>query len=74
MVNFFAAGGSEWLLIKAFSLVLLGIYLIYAMVIIRQVKLMTDTLHVGFEAPVKFLSYFHLVFAFLVFVATLVIL
>ena len=74
MINFFAVGGGEWLLAKAFALVLLGIYLIFAMVVIRQVKLMADTLHVGFAAPMKFLSYLHLVFTALVFITALVIL
>jgi len=74
MINFLTTGGGEWLLVKAFSLVLLGIYLIFAIVVIQQVKLMSNTLHIGFEAPIKLLAYIHLVFTFLVFVAALVIL
>lgn len=63
-----------WLLIKIIALVLLGMYLIFSLVIVRQVKLMTDTLHLGFENFVKTLSYIHLIFATLVFLAALTIL
>ena len=74
MGNILAAGFNEWILIKALALVLLGMYLIFAFVITRQVKIMTDTLHLGFETPAKALSYFHLAFAILVFLAALIIL
>ena len=66
--------GNEVILIKSFSLVLLGIYLIFAIVVIRQVKFMGNTLHVGLEKQLQFLSYIHLVFAILVFLAALIIL
>jgi hypothetical protein len=49
-------------------------YLVFAFVVTRQVKLMTRTLHLGFDAPAKFLAYFHLAFAVLVFFAALIIL
>ena len=74
MGNIIAAGLNEWILIKALALVLLGMYLVFAFVVTRQVKVMTDTLHLGFEIPAKFLSYLHLAFAVLVFLAALVIL
>lgn len=67
-------GFNTWILIKALALVMLGMYLIFAFVITRQVKLMTTTLHLGFDAPAKFLAYFHLAFAVLVFLAALIIL
>lgn len=63
-----------WVIIKALSLVVLGIYIIFAFVIRRQVKVMTDTLTLGFEPVVKFLSFFHLFFAIFVFVTALAIL
>jgi Family of unknown function (DUF5657) len=74
MENIFATGFNTWVLIKALALVLLGMYLVFAFVVTRQVKLMTKTLHLGFDTPAKFLAYFHLVFAFLVFFAALIIL
>lgn len=74
MGNILTTGFNEWILIKALALVVLGMYLLFAFVITRQVKIMTDTLHLGFEAPTKALSYFHLAFAVLVFLAALIIL
>ena len=74
MENILTGGFDTWILIKALALVVLGMYLVFAFVIMRQVKLMTDTLQLGFEAPAKILSYLHLVFAILVFLAALIIL
>lgn len=67
-------GISIWPLIKIAALVLLGIYMVFAFVIVRQVKVMTDTLQLGFEAPIKVLSYIHLIFAVFVFLTALIIL
>jgi hypothetical protein len=67
-------GIQVWIIIKIAALVLLGIYLIFAWVIVRQVRLMTSTLQLGFEAPVKFLSYIHMAFAIFVFLSALIIL
>lgn len=59
---------------KIFVLFALVLYLVFAFVVVRQVKLMTDTLEVGFEFPIRLLSYVHLLFAFLVFLLSVVIL
>jgi hypothetical protein len=67
-------GISVWLVIKIAGLILLGMYLIFALIVVRQIKLMTSTLALGFEAPIIMLGYLHLAFAILVFVATLVML
>lgn len=74
MENILTGGFNTWILIKALALVILGMYLVFAFVITRQVKLMTSTLHLGFETPARVLSYLHLVFAVLVFFAALIIL
>jgi len=74
MENILITGFNTWILIKALALVLLAMYLVFAFVVTRQVNLMTRTLHLGFDAPVKFLAYFHLAFAVLVFFAALIIL
>lgn len=55
---------SVWSVIKVFILIFLGIYIIFAFVIVRQVQLMTTTLVIGFEKQLKTLSFFHLLFAF----------
>lgn len=63
-----------WSIVKILSIVLLGMYLVFALVVVRQVKMMTKTLQIGFEAPAKMLSYIHLIFAVLVFLAAIIIL
>lgn len=74
MENILTSGFNTWILIKALALVILGMYLIFAFLITRQVKLMTSTLRLGFDALAKILSYLHLAFAVLVFLAALIIL
>jgi len=66
--------GSLWLLLKAFLLTGLLIYLIFSSVVVRQVNQMTDTLEVGFEAPIRFLAWVHLLMALGTFVVAFVIL
>lgn len=67
-------GISIWFVAKIFAIFGLFIYLVFALVVVRQVKLMTDTLEVGFEFPIRILAYAHLIFAFLVLLAAFVIL
>ena len=67
-------GISIWLVIKIAALILLGMYLVFSLVVVRQIKLMTSSLSLGFEAPITMLGYIHLAFAVLVFLAALVIL
>jgi hypothetical protein len=67
-------GISMWVIVKSFALVLLGMYLIFGLVVVKQVKMMTTTLQLGFEAPIIMLGYIHLVSAILVFLAALIIL
>ena len=61
-------------ILKIFALIGLGIYIVFALVLVRQVQLMTDTLEVGFEKPIRFLSFVHLLFAVAVFVLALIVL
>lgn len=65
---------SIWFIVKIAALILLGIYLIFALIVVRQTKLMTSTLTLGIEAPIILLSYIHLAFAIVVFLAALLIL
>ena len=67
-------GISIWLIAKIVALVLLGMYFIFALVVVRQAQLMTDTIEVGFEVPIRLFSYLHLIFAIVIFVAALIIL
>jgi len=63
-----------WVVMKILTIILLGMYLIFSLVVVRQVKLMTDTLQLGFEGTAKSLAYAHLVFAVLVLLAAIIIL
>jgi hypothetical protein len=65
---------SIWLVVKIAALILLGIYLVFALVIVRQIKLMTSTLTLGYEGLITFFGYIHLIFAVLAFLAALLIL
>lgn len=65
---------SIWAVVKGFILVALFLYLIFSFVVIKQIKLMTDTLAVGLEAQLKFFAYLHLAFAILVFLTALIVL
>lgn len=74
MGNILTGGLNTWALIKALALVILAMYLVFAFVVTRQVKVMTETLQIGFETPAKILSYLHLAFAVIVFLSALIIL
>lgn len=67
-------GISVWFLVKIGVLILLSMYLIFALIVVRQIKLMTDTLALGFEPLIVLLGYIHLAFAILVFIAAIVVL
>jgi len=63
-----AAQDSLLLLFEGFLLIGLLIYLVFALVVIRQTNQMTQTLEVGFESPIKALAWLHLLFALSTFV------
>jgi len=67
-------GDSVWVAAKAVTVFALFLYMIFALVILRQVNLMTDTLDVGFEEPIRIFALFHLIFALGTFVLAIVIL
>ena len=50
------------------------LYIAFAVVVVRQVKVMTATLELGHERVIKYLSFIHLVFAIATFILTLLIL
>lgn len=67
-------GVSIWLVAKIFVLIAILLYLVFSLVIVRQVKLMIETVEVDFENQIKALSYVHLAFAVIVFIFALLIL
>lgn len=65
---------SIWAVAKVFVALALALYVIFGLVVVRQVQLMTDTLEVGFETLVRILAIGHLVFSIVVFILALIIL
>ncbi len=59
---------------KTFVLFALGLYIIFALVIVKQVSLMIKTVEVGLEGLIKLISWAHLIFAVTVFFIALSIL
>jgi hypothetical protein len=70
----FTSGISIWFVLKIVAITLLSMYLIFALVVVRQVKMMTDTLQLGYEGLAKMFSYSHLIFAVLVLLFAIIIL
>ena len=67
-------GISVWTIAKAMLSFALLLYTIFAAVVVRQVQLMTDTLEVGLETPIKLLAMAHLLLSVGVFILALIIL
>ena len=67
-------GISIWAIAKVFVALALVLYVIFALVVVRQVQLMIDTLEVGLEKIIRMLAIGHLVFSIVVFALALIIL
>lgn len=65
---------SIWWLVKGLFVLGLALYLAFAVIVIRQVGLMSKTLNGEFAIPLKLISYVHLLVALAVFLLALVIL
>lgn len=63
-----------WALAKLFVLVFLGVYVAFAVVLVKQVKLMTAVLDGNLNLPLKALALAHLVLAGMVLLLALSIL
>ncbi len=61
-------------IVEIFIIIGLLVYIVFAFVVVRQIQLMTNTIEVGFEFPVKLLGIANLIFAILVFIFALSIL
>ncbi len=66
--------GPLWVGVKILILLALALYILFSGIIVRQVVLMTNTLEVGFETPIKLMAIIHLFFALGTFLFALVIL
>lgn len=63
-----------WFFAKIFFLFAILTYVVFASVVVRQIYLMTITLEVGFETPIRVLGWVHLAAAILIFLFALLIL
>ncbi len=53
-------------ILKWMTLIAFGVYILFALVIVRQIALMTKTIKTGFEFVIKIVGYIHLLFAILI--------
>jgi len=74
MEHIILGGFDTWIIVKVLALVLLGMYLVFALVVTKQVSLMIKTLNLGFNAPIRFMALLHLLFAIVVFIAAFMVL
>lgn len=49
--------------VKILFLIFLAIYCVFAVVVVRQVNIMTATLRLGLESFVRIIAYLHFIFA-----------
>ena len=69
-----ATAFSIWWIVKLLFLLALLIYIAFAIIIIRQIGLMSKTLHTEFAIPIKLVAWIHLAAAILTFLLALLIL
>jgi len=61
------------ILLKVGIVLFLFFYLIFSLILLRQVKVMVSTLKVGYERGIFLLAYFHLIASILIFLISLTI-
>lgn len=75
MLDLFNSGENIFLfLVKVGIILFLFVYVIFAGVVIKQVRMMTDTLDVGFETSIKFIVLMHFIFSIFVLILAFVLL
>lgn len=67
-------GISVWSVAKFFVVFFLGMYVVFSLVIIKQIRLMLDTVEIGLAWLIKFVGWAHLLFAIGVFILGVIIL
>jgi len=63
-----------WSAVKILMLMALGLYLVFAFMIVREVEAMNQTLEGVFNLPIKIVAIIHFLFAIGVFILALMIL
>jgi len=64
----FLLGIDVWLVAKGLALFGVFIYLLFALIIVRQVNLMLDTLEVELEGLIRLVAWLHLILVLAIFV------
>lgn len=67
-------GNSVLVFMEVALIIFSGFYIIFAIIVLKQVYQMTQTLEVGFEQTIKAIAWFHLIFALATLAASIVIL
>ena len=67
-------GSSFALLAKLGIIIFLIVYIVFSLAVGKQVKIMTDTLEVGFESQMKAIAFIHLVLSVAVLIVAIIIL
>ena len=65
---------SLWIIVKIAILIFLLIYAIFSFVIVKQARLMTETLDVDFNKVINTVAFGHLIASIAIFVASLIFL
>ena len=60
--------------LKIFSLAGLSVYLIFALIVVKQVSVMASNVHDLYNSHLKLFSYLHLVFALLILILAIFLL
>jgi hypothetical protein len=71
IVNQISLDTSVWAIIKIAVIIGLVIYAIFAFIVMKQVNLMTETLEIDFERPIKAVATLHFIFALFVLIFAL---
>jgi hypothetical protein len=62
---------TAWSVVKIAVIIGLVIYLIFAFIVMKQVNLMTETLEIDFEKPIKVVAIAHFIYALFVLIFAL---
>ena len=63
-----------WIVAQVFMVILAVLYVVFAGVVIKQVNIMTTTLTLSAGKMIKMIAWVHLLLAFLIVIATILIL
>jgi hypothetical protein len=61
-----------WSIVKIFFCVGLGVYVVFALVVFRQIQIMSETVKLKLEMAIKILAFIHLLFALLLLVLAII--